>query len=148
MSKYWGPLGWMTLHSISLNYPDNPLIEDKQILLRFMNNFTESITCPSCQSHFKTIFQSYIGLFPDWNASKHNLFIFIARAHNTVNKRLDKPLIRTVSDCLETLEEIAMEGKEDFLEAGGTDYKHIPCMNDNDDWVDVMVKWINDWENK
>jgi hypothetical protein len=103
MSKYWGPLGWMTLHSISLNYPDNPLIEDKQILLRFMNNFTESITCPSCQSHFKTIFQSYIGLFPDWNASKHNLFIFIARAHNTVNKRLDKPLIRTVSDCLETI---------------------------------------------
>lgn len=52
-----------------------------------------------------------------------------------------------VSDCLETLEEIAMEGKEDFLEAGGTDYKHIPCMNDNDDWVDVMVSWIEDWKN-
>ena len=51
-----------------------------------------------------------------------------------------------VSDCLETLEEIAMEGKEDFLEAGGTAYKHIPCMNDNDDWVDVMVSWINKWE--
>ncbi|WP_445749183.1 ferrochelatase [Polaribacter sp.] len=53
-----------------------------------------------------------------------------------------------VSDCLETLEEIAMEGKEEFLEAGGTDYKHIPCMNDNDDWVDVMVSWINDWKSK
>ena len=52
-----------------------------------------------------------------------------------------------VSDCLETLEEIAMEGKEEFLEAGGTNYKHIPCMNDNDDWVDVMVSWINDWKN-
>ena len=51
-----------------------------------------------------------------------------------------------VSDCLETLEEIAMEGKEDFLEAGGTAYKHIPCMNDNDDWVEVMVSWINKWE--
>lgn len=53
-----------------------------------------------------------------------------------------------VSDCLETLEEIAMEGKEEFLEAGGTNYKHIPCMNDNDDWVDVMVSWINDWKSK
>lgn len=52
-----------------------------------------------------------------------------------------------VSDCLETLEEIAMEGKKDFLEAGGTDYKHIPCMNDNDSWVDVMVNWINNWKN-
>lgn len=53
-----------------------------------------------------------------------------------------------VADCLETLEEIAMEGKDEFLKFGGTDYKHIPCMNDNDDWVDVMVSWINDWKNK
>ena len=51
-----------------------------------------------------------------------------------------------VSDCLETLEEIAMEGKEQFREAGGGDYKHIPCLNDNDDWVAVMAKWVNEWE--
>lgn len=51
-----------------------------------------------------------------------------------------------VSDCLETLEEIAMEGKEEFLKFGGTDYKHIPCMNDNEEWVDVMVSWINEWK--
>lgn len=53
-----------------------------------------------------------------------------------------------VSDCLETLEEIAMEGKEEFLEAGGTNYKHIPCLNDNDDWVDVMVHWVEQWQEK
>tara|TARA_R110002051_G_scaffold180913_3_gene250413 strand:- start:82314 stop:83357 length:1044 start_codon:yes stop_codon:yes gene_type:complete len=51
-----------------------------------------------------------------------------------------------VSDCLETLEEIAMEGKHQFMEAGGEDYKHIPCMNDNDTWVNVMAKWVNDWQ--
>ncbi|RKN82644.1 ferrochelatase [Ulvibacterium marinum] len=51
-----------------------------------------------------------------------------------------------VSDCLETLEEIAMEGKEQFTEAGGTDYKHIPCLNDSDAWVGLMAKWINEWE--
>jgi ferrochelatase len=51
-----------------------------------------------------------------------------------------------VSDCLETLEEIAMEGKEQFLEAGGENYKHIPCMNDNEAWVKVMAKWVNQWE--
>ncbi len=50
-----------------------------------------------------------------------------------------------VSDCLETLEEIAMEGKEQFEEGGGEHYKHIPCMNDNDDWVEVMSRWINEW---
>lgn len=53
-----------------------------------------------------------------------------------------------VADCLETLEEIAMEGKEEFLKFGGTDYKHIPCINDNDDWVDVMVSWIDEWRKK
>lgn len=52
-----------------------------------------------------------------------------------------------VADCLETLEEIAMEGKEQFIEAGGEAYKHIPCLNDSDDWVEVMAKWVNDWQN-
>ncbi len=53
-----------------------------------------------------------------------------------------------VSDCLETLEEIAMEGKEQFEEAGGEHYKHIPCLNDNDGWVAVMAKWVNTWQAK
>lgn len=53
-----------------------------------------------------------------------------------------------VADCLETLEEIAMEGKHQFQEAGGEDYKHIPCLNDNEDWVNLMVKWIGDWQTK
>jgi len=51
-----------------------------------------------------------------------------------------------VSDCLETLEEIAMEGREQFEEAGGEHYKHIACMNDNDTWVGVMARWVNEWE--
>ncbi|MBU2997617.1 ferrochelatase [Cellulophaga baltica] len=51
-----------------------------------------------------------------------------------------------VADCLETLEEIAMEGEEQYTEAGGEAYKHIPCLNDSDDWVGVMAKWVNDWE--
>lgn len=53
-----------------------------------------------------------------------------------------------VTDCLETLEEIAMEGKSEFIKAGGEQFKHIPCMNDNDEWVDVMCNWVKDWENK
>lgn len=50
-----------------------------------------------------------------------------------------------VSDCLETLEEIAMEGKEQFVEAGGKDYIHVPCLNDRDDWASLMAQWINTW---
>ncbi len=53
-----------------------------------------------------------------------------------------------VADCLETLEEIAMEGKEQFLNEGGESYTHIPCMNTNDDWVSAVLEWINDWETR
>ncbi len=51
-----------------------------------------------------------------------------------------------VSDCLETLEEIAMEGKQQFEKAGGEQYKHISCLNDSDAWVSLMAKWVNEWE--
>ena len=33
------------------------------------------------------------------------------------------------ADCLETLEEVAMEGRDEFLEAGGSDFAYIPCLN-------------------
>ena len=50
-----------------------------------------------------------------------------------------------VADCLETLEEIAMEGKEELLAFGGEEFRHISCLNEDDAWVDVMVQWINNW---
>jgi len=40
-----------------------------------------------------------------------------------------------VSDCLETLEEIAIRGRETFLSAGGQELIHIPCPNDDPDWI-------------
>lgn len=43
-----------------------------------------------------------------------------------------------VSDCLETLEEISVEGKEEFLEAGGKEFTYLPCLNDDDRWIEVV----------
>ena len=51
-----------------------------------------------------------------------------------------------VSDCLETLEEIEERGKETFLEAGGTSYTMIPCLNTNPLWLNVLAKWIEEIE--
>jgi len=48
-----------------------------------------------------------------------------------------------VSDCLETLEEIAEEGKETFLHAGGEAFTMIPCLNIHPDWVQTLVKYTN-----
>ncbi|MCK5678952.1 MAG: ferrochelatase, partial [Flavobacteriaceae bacterium] len=69
-------------------------------------------------------------------------------------KRLPKEGVRNlavitpafVADCLETLEEIAIEGKIQFLENGGYNFKHIPCLNDNNYWVSTVTKWIEQWE--
>lgn len=61
-------------------------------------------------------------------------------------KRLAVVTPAFVSDCLETLEEIAMEGEAQFMEAGGEAYHHIPCLNDSDPWVGLMANWINTWE--
>lgn len=43
-----------------------------------------------------------------------------------------------VSDCLETLEEINMEGRETFMEAGGKSFRYIPCLNEDEAWIDVL----------
>lgn len=43
-----------------------------------------------------------------------------------------------VSDCLETLEEISVEGREEFLHAGGEKFHYIPCLNDEDRWIEVV----------
>jgi ferrochelatase len=50
-----------------------------------------------------------------------------------------------VSDCLETLEEIAEEGKEIFLHAGGESFEMIPCLNVHPMWVGAMAKWIKEY---
>lgn len=44
-----------------------------------------------------------------------------------------------VSDCLETLEEIAIEGKAIFVKAGGQDFHYIPCLNERDDWINTLA---------
>ncbi|MEO1661920.1 MAG: ferrochelatase [Pseudomonadota bacterium] len=43
-----------------------------------------------------------------------------------------------ISDCLETLEELALEGRDEFLEAGGEAYSVVPCLNDSAAAIDVI----------
>ena len=45
-------------------------------------------------------------------------------------------------DCLETLEELAMQGHEQFEEAGGTHYAYMPCLNDGDVGMDMVERII------
>ncbi len=44
-----------------------------------------------------------------------------------------------VSDCLETLEEIEMEGRAVFMKSGGEQFTLIPCLNDSDEWIGALA---------
>ena len=54
-------------------------------------------------------------------------------------RRIDVVCPGFVSDCLETLEEIAMEGRTTFVQAGGQEFHYIPCLNERDDWIHVLA---------
>ena len=45
-----------------------------------------------------------------------------------------------VADCLETLEEIALEVRDEFLQAGGGEYHYIPCLNERPDWLRALTQ--------
>ena len=49
------------------------------------------------------------------------------------------------SDCVETLEEINIQGKDSFMKHGGENFDLIPCLNDNEDHVELFYKLIKDY---
>ena len=53
-------------------------------------------------------------------------------------RRVDVVCPGFVADCLETLEEIRIRGKESFVEAGGKDLEQIPCLNEHPLWIDTL----------
>lgn len=59
-------------------------------------------------------------------------------------RRVDVVCPGFVADCLETLEEIAMEGKETFQHAGGGEYHYIPCLNDRNEWIHALTDLVLD----
>ncbi len=50
-----------------------------------------------------------------------------------------------VSDCLETVEEINMRGRETFLGAGGQEFAQIPCLNEEPRWLGVLERMAGEF---
>ena len=53
-------------------------------------------------------------------------------------RRVDVVCPGFTSDCLETLEEIAQEGRDAFLAAGGRSFHYIPCLNEDTEWIRAL----------
>ncbi|RSK41440.1 ferrochelatase [Mangrovimonas spongiae] len=94
------------------------------------------------EGKYSTSFQSRLGFDP-WLQPYTDRTIERLGTQSVKNMAVVTPAF--VSDCLETLEEIAMEGEEIFHEVGGENFTTIPCLNDDQEWVDLLAKWINTW---
>jgi protoporphyrin/coproporphyrin ferrochelatase len=64
-------------------------------------------------------------------------------------KRVDVACPGFTSDCLETLEEIAQEARHAFLDAGGQEFRYIPCLNDQHEWIaalaEIAIRHMQGW---
>jgi protoporphyrin/coproporphyrin ferrochelatase len=95
--------------------------------------FVEQANIPSRK--FSVSFQSRLGRDP-W--LKPHTECEFERLPQSGVKRLLVMCPAFVADCLETLEEIAMRGRESFIEAGGKNFTLIPCLNEHPRWLDAL----------
>jgi ferrochelatase len=88
---------------------------------------------------YSVAFQSRLGKEP-WLKPYTDLEIEKFPARGVKNLSVICPAF--VSDCLETLEEIGMRGRESFLKAGGEDLTLVPCMNEHPQWITALEKMV------
>ena len=95
------------------------------------------------EDKYTVAFQSKLGK-DKWLTPSTNKLIGTLPAKGI--KKLAVVVPSFVADCLETLEEIAIEGKKDFLENGGINYLAIPCLNEEEQWINTVSTWISNWQ--
>ena len=86
---------------------------------------------------YSVAFQSRLGKEPWLRPYSDHEIVRLARAGVT---RLLVICPAFVSDCLETLEEMGLRGRKTFLEAGGTEFTLIPCLNEHPLWIEALEK--------
>ena len=80
--------------------------------------FRDTITCPSCKGHFTSLLANYRVQFPNMLGNRHEFIMFTFRAHNAVNKRLNKPVFSSVESSLSTLRHmVATRSARDYRNA-------------------------------
>ena len=90
---------------------------------------------------YATSFQSRLGKTP-WIKPYTDIILTELAARGI--KRLAVACPSFVSDCLETLEEIGIRAKEQWINSGGEELTLIPCMNADDQWVDAIITIVDE----
>jgi ferrochelatase len=88
------------------------------------------------QGEWQTTFQSRFGR-TEW-LRPYTALALAEYASQRIG-RVDVVCPGFVADCLETVEEIGIEGRKTFLDAGGREFHLLPCLNERADWIDAMA---------
>ena len=91
------------------------------------------------ESRYSVAFQSRFGRAKWFEPSTENMLHELGKKKI---RKLDVICPGFVADCLETLEEIALEGKQLFIASGGIEYRYIPALNDQAAWIAALGKKI------
>ena len=103
--------------------------------------FVEQANIPP--QKYSVSFQSRLGKDP-W-LKPYTDFEFVRFADAGV-KRLLVISPAFVADCLETIEELGIRGKETFLGAGGKEFQQIPCMNEHPLWITALQRMVEKFQ--
>lgn len=109
--------------------------------IKTTQNVAEYLNLDDRDFNYSVAFQSKLGIDP-WLTPATDAEL-VRLAEEGV-KKVAVACPAFISDCIETLEEIGIRGKEDFVEAGGEDLILIPCVNDHDLWIDALENWCAD----
>ena len=94
------------------------------------------------EQDYTVSFQSQFGKAKWIGPSTQDLFVSLPKKQKI--KKLDVICPGFTSDCLETMEEIAIAGREEFFANGGEQFHYSPCLNDNPDWLDALADLARD----
>jgi ferrochelatase len=106
--------------------------------LKTVRAFVKATELP--EESYSVAFQSRLGREP-WMQPYTD--VEIERLAKSGVKRLAVICPAFISDCLETLEEIGMRGRETFKQAGGEELTLVPCLNDQPDWIDALEGMVS-----
>ena len=87
--KFWGPHGWIFLHSVTMNYPKNPSNDDKQLYRNFFSSLTRVLPCEKCAYHYKQHIKD--DPIEPVLENRDKLVRWLIKIHNKVNADLGKP---------------------------------------------------------
>lgn len=90
--ELWGPGMWHNLHMIASTYPVKPTKQDKEQYFNFIVSLGNILPCGECRDNFKhEIIKLDFGM--NSLSNQESFFKFVFNLHNSVNKRLKKPVI-------------------------------------------------------